>query len=96
MSWYFSIYRALILSDNCTSITSSRFPLTCRGHAYKIKKLTGNGKQLLSGKITNILESVVVSMADRKGTLDAVAYLDFLAQGTSIRNDSLLRDYKHK
>jgi hypothetical protein len=66
------------------------------GHAYKIKKLRGNGKELLSDKITNILESVVVSMADRNGTLDSVAYLGFLAQGTSNRNGSLLREYKLK
>jgi hypothetical protein len=59
------------------------------GHAYKIKKLTGNGKQFLADKITNIL-------ADRNSTLDAVAYLGFLAQGTSNRNGSLLRDYKIK
>jgi hypothetical protein len=32
------------------------------GHAYKTKKLRGNGKQMLSDKITNILQSVVVSM----------------------------------
>jgi len=64
------------------------------GHAYKIKKLTGNVKQLLSDKITNILESVAVSIADRNGTLDSVTYLGFLVQGTSNRNDSLLSDYK--
>jgi hypothetical protein len=46
-------------------------------HAYKIKKLTGNGKKLLSDKITNILESVAVLMADRNATLDTVAYLGF-------------------
>jgi len=65
------------------------------GHAYKIKKLTGNGK-LLSDKITNILESVAESMADRNGTFDAVAYLGFLAQGTGNLNGSLLREYKLK
>jgi hypothetical protein len=68
----------------------------CVGHAYKIQELTGNGNQSLSDKITNIYESVAVLMADRKGTLDAVEYLDFLAQGTSNRKCSLLRDYKLK
>jgi len=64
------------------------------GQAYKIKKLTGNGKQLLSDKITNILESMVVLKADRNSTFDSVTYLGFLVQGTSNRNGSLLRDYK--
>jgi hypothetical protein len=66
------------------------------GHVYKIKKLPGNGKQFLSDKITNILESVALSMTDRNGTLDAVAYLGFLAQGTSNHNGSILREYKLK
>jgi hypothetical protein len=66
------------------------------GHASKIKKLTGHGKQLLSDKIVNILESVAVSMDDRNCTLDAVSCIGILAQGMCNHNGSLLRDYKLK
>jgi hypothetical protein len=47
-------------------------------HAYKIKELKGNGNQSLSDKITNISESVTMLMVDRKVSMDAVEYLDFL------------------